>query len=45
MKGPELRTIFLSFDQNRDELLYSNIKGKNPFKDIRVREAFLGPSI
>ena len=24
----------------RDELLYSNIKGKNPFKDIRVREAF-----
>jgi peptide/nickel transport system substrate-binding protein len=40
MKGPELRTIFLSFDQNRDELLYSNIKGKNPFKDIRVREAF-----
>jgi peptide/nickel transport system substrate-binding protein len=27
-------------DQVRDELLYSNIKGKNPFKDIRVREAF-----
>src|SRR5258708_15009100 len=27
-------------DQQRDELLYSNIKGKNPFKDIRVREAF-----
>jgi peptide/nickel transport system substrate-binding protein len=27
-------------DQARDELLYSNIKGKNPFKDIRVREAF-----
>jgi peptide/nickel transport system substrate-binding protein len=27
-------------DQSRDELLYSNIKGKNPFKDIRVREAF-----
>ena len=40
MKGPELRTIFLSFDQKRDELLYSNIKGKNPFKDVRVREAF-----
>ena len=27
-------------DQVRDELLYSNIKGKNPFKDVRVREAF-----
>ncbi len=38
--GPELRTIFLGMDQTRDELLYSNIKGKNPFKDRRVREAF-----
>ena len=27
-------------DQFRDELLYSNIKGKNPFKDKRVRQAF-----
>jgi peptide/nickel transport system substrate-binding protein len=40
MNGPELRTIFLGMDQARDELLYSNVKGKNPFKDIRVREAF-----
>ena len=40
MTGPELRTIFLGMDQTRDELLFSNIKGKNPFKDIRVREAF-----
>ena len=40
LKGPELRTIFLGMDQIRDELLYSNVKGKNPFKDIRVREAF-----
>ena len=40
MTGPELRTIFLGMDQARDELLYSNVKGKNPFKDIRVREAF-----
>jgi peptide/nickel transport system substrate-binding protein len=39
-KGPELRTIFIGMDQVRDELLYSNIKGKNPFKDVRVREAF-----
>ena len=39
-EGPELRTIFLGMDQMRDELLYSNVKGKNPFKDVRVREAF-----
>ncbi|MFT4240975.1 MAG: ABC transporter substrate-binding protein [Acidovorax sp.] len=38
--GPELRTIFLGMDQKRDELLYSNVKGKNPFKDVRVRKAF-----
>ena len=40
MSAPEIRTIFLGMDQARDELLYSSIKGKNPFKDIRVREAF-----
>src|SRR5438477_7833454 len=40
LKGPEIRTIFLGMDQVRDELLYSNVKGKNPFKDVRVREAF-----
>jgi peptide/nickel transport system substrate-binding protein len=40
MTAPELRTIFLGMDQSRDELLYSSVKGKNPFKDIRVREAF-----
>jgi peptide/nickel transport system substrate-binding protein len=38
--GPELRTIFLGMDQKRDELLYSSVKGKNPFKDKRVRQAF-----
>ncbi len=40
LTGPEARTIFLGMDQFRDELLYSNIKGKNPFKDQRVRAAF-----
>jgi peptide/nickel transport system substrate-binding protein len=40
LQGPELRTIFLGFDQYRDELKYSNVKGKNPFKDARVRQAF-----
>ena len=38
--GPELRTIFLGMDQKRDELLFSSVKGKNPFKDRRVRQAF-----
>ena len=37
--GPELRTIFLGMDQSRDELLTSDVKGRNPFKDPRVREA------
>jgi len=40
MAGPELRTIFLGMDQDRDELKDSSVKGKNPFKDIKVREAF-----
>ena len=40
LTGPELRTIFLGMDQKRDELLHSSVKGKNPFKDVRVRKAF-----
>lgn len=40
LQGTEMRIIFLGMDQKRDELLYSNVKGKNPFKDIRVRKAF-----
>ncbi len=40
LQGPELRTIFLGMDQRRDELLSSSVKGKNPFKDKRVRQAF-----
>ncbi len=38
-EGPENRIIFLQMDQARDELLYSTVKGKNPFKDLRVRKA------
>jgi peptide/nickel transport system substrate-binding protein len=38
-EGNENRTIFLGMDQFRDELQYSSVKGKNPFKDKRVREA------
>ncbi len=40
LTGPEARTIFLGMDQARDELLHSSVKGKNPFKDQRVRAAF-----
>ena len=40
LQGPELRVIFLGMDQKRDELLFSSVKGKNPFKDKRVRQAF-----
>jgi len=40
LEGSENRIIMLQMDQARDELLYSNVKGKNPFKDKRVRQAF-----
>jgi peptide/nickel transport system substrate-binding protein len=39
MDGVENRTIFFGLDQFRDELPGSNIKGKNPLKDQRVRMA------
>lgn len=38
--APELRTIFFGFDVSRPELLKSDVKGKNPFQDKRVRQAF-----
>jgi peptide/nickel transport system substrate-binding protein len=38
LDGPEVRTIFIALDQGSDELKYGS-KGKNPFKDIRVRQA------
>ena len=39
LEGPEVRTIFLAMDVFRDELLYSDVKGRNPMKDLRVRQA------
>ena len=39
LDGHEVRTIFIGMDQHREELQYSNVKGKNPFKDVRVRRA------
>ncbi len=37
--GHEVRTIFIALDEYSPELKYSDVKGKNPFKDKRVREA------
>lgn len=41
--GPELRVLMISLDQMRDESPYVFVNGKktdkNPFKDIRVRQA------
>ncbi|RTL18143.1 MAG: ABC transporter substrate-binding protein [Burkholderiales bacterium] len=39
IEGPEVRTVFFVMDEGSDELRDSNIKGRNPFKDKRVREA------
>ncbi len=39
LDGAENRTIFFGMDQFRDELPGSNVKGKNPLKDLRVRKA------
>jgi peptide/nickel transport system substrate-binding protein len=38
-EAPGLRTIMLMLNQAADELHESNIKGKNPLRDIRVRKA------
>jgi peptide/nickel transport system substrate-binding protein len=35
----KLHTLFFAFDQGSAELRSSNIKGRNPFKDERVRQA------
>lgn len=38
-EGDETRVILIAMDQARDELLFSDVKGKNPLKDRRVRQA------
>jgi len=35
----DLGQQYLAFDQARDELQDSDVKGRNPFKDLRVRQA------
>lgn len=37
--GPDLRTVYLQPDVDRDQLIYGSEQSKNPFKDIRVRQA------
>jgi len=39
LETPELRTIYLGFNQSRNELASSDIKNKNPFRDVNVRRA------
>jgi len=39
IEGNDIRTIYLGFDLARPALQYSTIEGKNPFQDVRVREA------
>jgi peptide/nickel transport system substrate-binding protein len=36
---PDIGQQYLTFDQSRDELEWSDVKGRNPFKDLRVRQA------
>ncbi len=37
---PQIRTIFFGMDAGVPELRTSDVKGKNPFSDVRVRLAF-----
>jgi len=39
LEGVEARSIYIGLDVYSPELKYSNVKGKNPFTDIRVRKA------
>ena len=39
VEGPENRVIFLVLDQASEELKYASVKGRNPLKDLRVRQA------
>jgi peptide/nickel transport system substrate-binding protein len=38
-EGAENLVFFLGMDQAHDELLFSDVKGRNPLKDRRVRQA------
>jgi len=38
--GPENRILFFVPNLAPDELAHASVKGRNPFRDVRVREAF-----
>jgi peptide/nickel transport system substrate-binding protein len=39
LEKPDNRTVYLGLDTARNELLHGDVKGKNPLKDQRVRQA------
>jgi peptide/nickel transport system substrate-binding protein len=39
LQTPDIGEQYLAFDQWHDELAESDVKGRNPFKDLRVRQA------
>ncbi|WP_424810496.1 ABC transporter substrate-binding protein [Roseococcus sp. YIM B11640] len=39
LEGQENRTVWVAFRQDVDELPGSDVRGKNPFRDLRVRQA------
>ena len=39
LEGLENRVVFLAMDQSGDALKYSDVKGRNPMRDLRVRQA------
>ncbi|MDO9710209.1 ABC transporter substrate-binding protein [Paracraurococcus lichenis] len=39
LEGQENRTVFIAMNQEAEELASSDVKGRNPFKDLRVRQA------
>ena len=43
LTAPEARAIFIGMDQSRDELLFSDVKGKNPFRIRRCARPWCWP--
>lgn len=39
LERPELRTVYFGFNQGDEEIADSNVRGRNPFRDKRVRQA------
>ncbi|WP_376097681.1 ABC transporter substrate-binding protein [Roseomonas sp. CCTCC AB2023176] len=39
LEGQENRTVFLGMNQDAEELAGSDARGRNPFRDLRVRQA------